>query len=566
MATRKIRCNLASATFPLLTKAMGRSIVIPAPGRVEAAVQDTDGASQNYTKNTPQPLYVQNYLPSMEGFNSIRIPKESIPVSLPATVDKKINIYILRDELDTRVFYLSDPRYNYIYNYNVGAWVSFPPVTPPNRDGITGDEQVTVAYIKGKTYVCIEKYGIYTYDTKDNIFKNIEELAGVDQYAIKGITSAGPYLILFTNTTIYWSNVNDPLDFVPSLITGAGSTEVLAVKSVIVVLAPVADGFIIYTAHNAVSATVTGDMNTPFTYKEIEDFTGLPGLQYLSYGSVSSSSHIAWTPTGIVEVNSQSVINSFPEATLFYQGKTIEEYDTTDKNIKLQKSLDVLNSKFRVIGGRYITLSYSLSDLSYFTHALVYDIALKRWGKLVFNHIDVFEPSLPSPYRRVRCDQIPLPCNSDTPNFDYPDIPLKLRRCNTFTDVTVLYPDKDKTIAFLSSDGTMHTVIFNNYFDYNSETDLVNPPFIIVGDIQLDRKNMTLLVSMILNNVGESSLVEVATYLTDSDAHSLISPPVSPISSIAYDMRLPGRNHRLHITGNSLLSSFVIEAAPIGER
>ena len=566
MATQKIRCNLASATFPLLTKAMGRSIVIPAPGGVEAAVRDTDGASQNYVKNTPQPLYIQNYLPSMEGLNSVNIGQESLPTALPTNVDKNINLYILRDELDTRVFYLSDPRYNYIYNYNVGHWESFPPETPPNRDPITGKESVTIAYIKGNTYVCIERYGIYTYDTKENKFKVVPEVKGIDQYAVKGITSAGPYLILYTDTTVYWSNVNDPLDFVPSLITGAGSTQVLAVKSVIIILAPVADGFIIYTAHNAVSATVTGDMNTPFTYKEIEEFTGLPSISQLSYGASSSSSHIAWTPTGVVEVNTQSVINSFPESTLFLQGKVMEEYDSVQKNIKLQQSPEVLNAKFRIIGGRYITISYSLSTLTYFTHALVYDISLKRWGKLVFDHIDVFEPSLPSPYRRVSCDQVPIACNSDQPNFDYPDIPLRLRRCHTFTDVTVLYPDRDKTIAFITASGQMYTVVFNNYFDYDNTTTLSAPPFILVGDLQLERKDMTMLTSMVLHTVGANTLVEMDTYLTDADVYSTSAPPKSVISNLAYDMRLPGRNHRLKITGNALLSTFIIEAATLGTR
>lgn len=566
MATRKIRCNLSSATFPLLTKAIGRSIIIPAPGRVEGAVQDTEGASANYVKNTPQPLYIQNYLPSLEGLNSINIIKESFPTKLNSYVQKNINLYVLRDELDTRVFYLSDPRYNYIYNYNIGVWESFPPETPPNKDPITGKEEVTIAYIKGNTYVCIEEYGIYTYDTKNNQFRIVSEITGVDIYAIKGITSAGPYLILYTDTTVYWSNVNNPLDFVPSLITGAGSTKVLSVKSIIILLAPVADGFIIYTAHNAVSAIVTGDINNPFIYKEIEGFTGLPGIAQISYGSTSSSSHIAWTPTGIVEVNTQSIINSFPEATLFLQGKTMEKYDTITKELSLQHSASVLNAKFRLIGGRYVTISYSLSELDYFTHALVYDLALKRWGKIVFNHIDVFEPSLPSPYRRVTCNQVPISCNSDTPNFDYPDIPLKNRRCNTFTDVTVLYPDREKTIAFVTVSGEMHTVLFNTYSDYNNASTLDSPPCIIIGDLQLTRQDMTLLTSVVLQITGSSSNVMIESYLNDSDEHTTHTPVKSVVNPYAYDMRLPGRNHRLKIEGNSLLSTFVVEASALGAR
>lgn len=567
MATRKIRMNLAAATFPLLSTLTGRSIIIPVPGGVESAVGNTTGASDAAQTITPQPIYMQNFLPIPAGLASAIITKEEQPSVAIPTLRMRTNLYILRDPLDTRVLYLSDPLHNYVYDANVGTWKAFSVTIPADGNPPTGNEDVTVAYIKGETYVCIDGFGLYQYSIDSQQFAVISGLDGVEQSAVKGICSVGPYLLLYDDKTIYWSNVNNPLDFVPSLITGAGSTQVLAVRSPIINIAAVPDGFIIYTAHNAISGQVTGDMNTPFIFKEIQGFTGLTSITNLSVANSITASQVAWTPTGLVEVNSQTTLNSFPELTVFIQGKTVEYFDELAELIKVKSGEEVLNYKFRIIGGRFITISYSDSDSAVYTHALIFDIGLKRWGKMAFEHIDMFEASVPSPYRRVRCSDVHLACNSLESNWDLANAPLKDRRCNTFSDVQLAYTDPAKILGVLSAGGLLYTIAASTFTDYNQTPDGSYPlPLVVLGDYALDRKNITDIFKVEADHIGATAQISLETYVAYSDNPIITVPVVSPYDTTAYDTRVTGRNHKLRIKGNALLSTIIVEAASTGGR
>lgn len=568
MATRKIRLNIAAASFPLLSKLTGRSIIIPAPQGVENSVENTSNASAPAQTVRPQPLYMQNFLPIPAGLASVILVEDIVPSqALPQKLMMRTNLYIIRDELDTRVFYLSDPLNNYIYDVNVGYWKRFSVTIPDGKAPPTGKETVTVAYVKGKTYVCIDGYGIYQYSLSDRTFLPITGFSGVNTASIRGVTSAGPYLILYDSTTVYWSNVNNPLDFTPSLTTGAGSTKVLAVRSPINIISPVPDGFIIYTAHNAVYGQTTGDMNTPFIYKEIEGFTGLSSIADLSIANSVTTSQIAWTPTGLVEVNSQATLNSFPELTVFIQGKTVESYDEVNDVINYMTTAFVLNYKFRIIGGRYITISYSLSSEAEFTHALIYDIGLKRWGKIAYRHIDMFEASVPSPYRRVRCNDVALACNSTLSNWDMANAPINARRCNTFTDVQLAYTDPAKILGVITSDGHLHTIVTSTFDDFDKALDMTYPtPYVVFGDYALDRKNITDIVSVEMDHIGANSVVSIETHTAYTSNPVISTPQISPIDNHMYNCRVTGRNHKVRVKGNALLSTVIVEASSTGTR
>lgn len=567
MATRKIRVNLAATSFPLLSKTTGRSIMIPVPGGIEAAVvnNSTDPSTAAQTP-TPQPLYMQNYLPIPAGLASVFIEKQENPSTPIAALKMKHSLYLLRDPLDTRVLYISDPLNNWIYDANVGTWKNFSVTVPSDKNNPTGEELVTVAYIKGDTYVCIDGYGLYKYNWDSQTFANISGLSGIDQYAVKGICSVGPYLLLFDANTIYWSNVNSPLDFTPSLVTGAGSSSVLAVRSPILLLSTVPDGFLIYTAHNAVSATVTGDMNTPFIFKEIEGFTGVTKASGVSVANSITTSQIAWTPTGLVEVNSQKTLNSFPELTVFIQGKVVEQYNELTKQLEMIIGQDVLNFKFRIIGGRYIAVSYSYSESLVFTHALIYDIGLKRWGKLAFNHIDIFEASVPSPYRRVRCSDVTLACNSTEPNWDLAGTAIKDRRCNTFTDVQLAYTDPAKILGIMDANGLLYTAEISTFETYNTDFGVAALPVVILGDYALERKGLTDIFKVEAEYLANNGAVVVETHIANSNNPMIVPTVKSPYDDSAFDLRTTGRSHKLHIEGNALLSTLVVEAGSSGYR
>jgi len=50
-----------------------------------------------------------------------------------------------------------------------------------------------------------------------------------------------------------------------------------------------------------------------------------------------------------------------------------------------------MKKKLALVSDRYLCISYGITE---FTHALIYDLSLKRWSKLKHTHISIFEFSL----------------------------------------------------------------------------------------------------------------------------------------------------------------------------
>jgi hypothetical protein len=82
----------------------------------------------------------------------------------------------------------------------------------------------------------------------------------------------------------------------------------------------------------------------------------------------------------------------FPELTDFLAGQWMEDFNESTLEFSLQE-VSMLKKRLVLISGRYLIISYGIAEL---THAVLYDIALKRYGKFKVTHVDCAEYNLPA--------------------------------------------------------------------------------------------------------------------------------------------------------------------------
>jgi hypothetical protein len=87
----------------------------------------------------------------------------------------------------------------------------------------------------------------------------------------------------------------------------------------------------------------------------------------------------------------QGATTIFPDVTDFLSGAYFEDFDDATRLFTYTKLTATMLRKLHVISDRYVIFSYGITEL---THAIVYDTALKRYGKLKITHTDCFEATI----------------------------------------------------------------------------------------------------------------------------------------------------------------------------
>ncbi len=399
-----LRYNVKSANFPLLSSFLGASISVRSNGDTDYVITDAyTGTQANNEIGIAQPIYLHNVMPSNYGFQSIGykhvIANYIAPSSNFTMFDQAI---ILRSADEER--YLLSPAQgtNYILgSRNRSVWAK------ATQNTLRLGGTVTKSYINARTIIAYANHTWLEYKSQSNTIDTVTPV-GLEPAAIKGIVNANNYNIAYNSTTVYWSSVGDPLDFVPSLLTGAGSANPQSVRGAIVACLPIADGFVIYTTHNAVAAIWSGNSNAPWVFREIPGAAGIVTPEHVSSDS-NYSTHFAWTTSGLQQIDKREGINIFPEVTDFLAKKQIEEWSAEAKTIEptvqlhqphsclalvTKNLLSPVKLKLNYIGTRFLAISYGEYTGQY-QYILVYDSGLKRWGKLKIAHADCFEYSPP---------------------------------------------------------------------------------------------------------------------------------------------------------------------------
>ena len=376
---------------------------------------------------------------------------------------------------------------------------------------------VTVAPLSGETYIGSEGNGVFKYDYTNNTLIHCIA-AGLDPTQVLGIISANGYLITYSSDSVLWSSVLDPLDFVPSLSTGAGGGSVEEAKGAIRRCVALTSGFIVFTAANAVAAVYGQNIRYPFTFREIPNAGGISDLTLVT-DEADSTAVYAFTSHGLQQISTQKAVNVMPELSDFLTGKRFEDFDLGTFTFSVQNLTNPIKKRVEYVSGRFLVISYGVTS---FTHSIIYDTALQRFGRIKYPHVSVFQ------YGFLDAD------DADTPK---------------------------KQIAFVSSDGAVKTLEFAAGVDSPDSVALL-------GKFQYMRSRLLQLEEVELESCESVQVYDYAT----SDGKTFSGTPVSGFDtgqtglSKKFNFHNTGVNHSLLVVGTFRLNSLLISFTVGGDR
>lgn len=379
MAQVTHRANLTSASFPMISKYQGQTVILR---ESDTNYVPTTSSSTDNDKDIgiPQIYYCHNVVPTNEGLAAVGWNQIISPL---ADTDDFAQIFSLRDTLGNRVLLgITSSGQQRIVKENSTTWQTITQV--PLQAG----NKVTAAFVSGITYIYFEGVGCYTYNFELDEFV-LTILNGLDVNAIIGILSNSGYLIAWARDGIAWSSTVDPTDFVPSLETGAGGGGVEGARGEIIALVSTVAGFVVYTTNNAVAGSYSGNARFPFNFREIVGAGGLTDTE-LAASEGATGLQYAYTTFGLQTVSFQQANSVLPDVTDFISGSFFEDFNETTRQFEYTRLTAPMRKKLFLVAGRYLILSYGVTSL---THALYYDLSLKRIGKLKIPHVDCFDYS-----------------------------------------------------------------------------------------------------------------------------------------------------------------------------
>lgn len=383
MADVVYRANLKAAQFPFLTELSGRSIIVKGPdqtaplGDLDKKVNDTSG------QGTPQIYYCHNVMPVDSGYISTSF-TESVITAYPVATGFDETV-ILRDDTGNSAILAKDVNGN-LYVMQAGAVVWTAPIAAPVAATIAG-KRMTVAFVGGITYIYFAEVACYVYTFATNLM-TLTSLSGLVAADLLGIVAVRGYMIAYTDQSVFWSSTILATDFVPDLTTGAGGGQLEGARGTITTIEAVYGGMVVFTSGNAVAATSSDNVRFPFNFLEITGCGGLLNAAYVSLDANSSSLY-AYTTAGFQSISLKQAQVVFPEVTDFLSGSSFEDFNESTNILTVSTTGGTpIPKKIVVIASRYLVISYGISSL---THALVYDLAYKQWGKLKITHSDCFE-------------------------------------------------------------------------------------------------------------------------------------------------------------------------------
>lgn len=503
------RANLTAAEFPMISEFQGRNVIV-------------GGNDQNFNRHTnspknkdrdigiPQIYYMHNVIGTDAGVTSVGYLQQA---STPFDTDNTFNeAFVLRDPAgNVAILATTTSGRNYVLPSIGGGWLRTTDKAP------AAGKEVTTAYVNGETYIYYGGNNCFKYDFATNALVAVT-LMGLTPASILGVCASSGYMIAWTTNKVFWSSTINPEDFLPSLATGAGSQSLQQARGELVSCLPHNSGFVVYTKKNAVGASYTGNAQYPFTFKNIDGCGGLSASNLVSFDG-NSTNHFAYTTSGLQEISMQNSVVLFPQVTDFIAGSQFEDFDEVTKQFTVTPLSSPMLKKLTMVSNRYLVISYGIAAL---THALVYDFALARWGKLKVPHVDCFE-------------------------FIYPS--------------TAVIETPRRSIAFLQLDGTVKVATMS--YDTSGSYGVV-----VLGKYQYDRNRYLAMHEIHLESIREGSVIEVKWLTTLDGKTAAIAPTVLAASSGTYrryNCYTSGLNHSLVVVGafhlHSLELAFTDEGA-----
>lgn len=382
MAEYKFTAALNVSDVPPVTRFQPRPVLM---GQLDNRLRDPSNPPNTTLANNPQNLpsitYMQNVMPTQDGVQSVGFEAAIAAFPGAGTGD---DVFILRD-VDESVFYFCPAQgRNYVATSLAGPWVSVNPLA-----AVPNNATVTVAYVNGETYILYANSVLLLWDSTGPAFTDKSAtLSGFVIAELRAICGSGNYMVALTyNNEFAWSSLTDPLDFVVSATTGAGRQVPVDIRGACLFLSSVAGGVIVHTLGNAVAAVYTQNSAAPWIFREIKNSGGCSSIQLITRES-SNGQVVIYGTNGLQQLDLRDAINIHVAVSDFFGFGVLETFNSATNLLSISRGNNI-NVKLAFLAGRYICCSYGTVAGTY-TQSLIYDATLKRWGKLVVDHADIF--------------------------------------------------------------------------------------------------------------------------------------------------------------------------------
>lgn len=544
MAQIPFRLNLSAANFPFISNWMGRSVIISKYDQNAAPFQSFSGNDADKDVGIPQIYYCHNVMPAGQGFRSVGFDQ---PVSV-GVADTFVKVFFAVDPDDRQgIVAVSLSGKFYIYTADSPVW------TVASIGNVTIDK-VTVAFAGGYTYVGVSGKGIYKISLSTKTLKAVQP-AGLNIVASNfvGICSSNSYLIAYDKNTLYWSSATDPEDFVPSLVTGAGSGIPTNLVGSIIGAFPLALGFAVYTSQNIILSAYSGNIRYPWVFRQCPNGAGISDPEQVTH-SLDLAFHYVWSSSGLIKVTLQGAESVFGELSDFLAGRIFEDFDTVTNTLTTQYLTAHLKIKLNFVGSRFLMVSYGLTDL--LSHVLVYDSTLQRWGKLKIEHVDSFE------YPFLMSDNLPY---TDLNGTTYGQLTgILYNQLTSAPTPKNTAPEAKTNIAFISPDGKISVIAW----DYGK---LNHDAVMILGKYQLTRNTVCTLHEIEVENIAEDNDANFEVY----DLPSLSGKNLEPAQKFksiqdglarTYNGRITALSHSILFKGAFNIVNAQLKVSSAGRR
>lgn len=397
MAQNKISLNLSAADFTLSYRFKGPSVIIPGQDQNAYAAQEWfAGNTKQRGTNIPQMAYCENTIPTSEGYRSVAYRYFIEPPEDTAEVFIKVITVFDGNGSSCLVGVTKDRKLFICSAYTAGKWRLLP---LPSGVLWTDYFGVTNTATRGNALICIRGVGVFLINVPASSLST-QAVTGIDATLMSGICTAKGYLVAYDDTRIYWSSTEDPFDFTPSIITGAGSGIPEGLKGKIVLCKEIDQGFIVYADACIISCAYSSNKAIPWVFSVLSGGAGIRHEDAVAY-DISMFNHFAWTSAGLVGVElhkaspilpqvTDFIASGLSDSTLSYTTAPVTSFDARDKEVRLS-----------MVSNRYVFISFGyLSEeldhegrIPQLVQSFVWDTQLKRWGKLNVDHIQIFETS-----------------------------------------------------------------------------------------------------------------------------------------------------------------------------
>jgi hypothetical protein len=524
MAQIVYRGNLSAKSFPFLTDFHGRTVIVPGQDNTFnyqlSSSEDTDR-----DVGVPTMYYCHNVLPAPYGFHSVGYESLLTSASPGFTSIKLLRTNPVSSTVEGPRTYFAPITSGAHKTFGLGgtAWANVAVSVP-----LTASTIVTYATVQGITYIFFSNIGCYKLNAATNTLVAVT-LTGLTPANISGVVSYQGYLIAYDTTSIYWSSVLDidyttnSVDFTPSLTSGAGQLKPEGTKGPITFVTPATFGIAIYTTSNIVSAVYSGNSRYPFNFREIVSSGGCTSQSLIAYDA-NTGNQYAYTTSGVQVVTATATQTVFPDVTDFLAGADFEDFDELTQTFSTSKLTVPMAKQLASVSDRYLIYSYGKTSL---THAIVYDMSQKRYGKLKVDHVECFE------YEYLD------PALADAPR---------------------------RSIAFLKADGSITVV-------NPSVTFAASNGVILLGKFQYVRSRLLTLEAVDLQTIHPTQSATLYD-MYSGDGGTLESvqkvqfyeTSISGQSQRSYKLHKTAINHSLLLIGGFFLASFVLTFHVHGRR